>query len=168
MIGNCPNFILNTGETHQLTANVAPIDATDKTVIWSSSNSEVASVDDNGVITAKSQGSVKITITTSNGAYTNTCNIGVMGTTVGAEYFETKNSVKIYPNPVSDKLYVEFSEMDMNREILIYDNIGQLIFRQNAYKLKKQININKLNWKGILAVQIKSGKKHSVHKVCVL
>lgn len=30
MIGNCPNFISNTGDTHQLTANVAPIDATNK------------------------------------------------------------------------------------------------------------------------------------------
>ena len=167
MIGNCPNFILNAGDTHQLTANVAPFDATDKNVIWSSSNSEVATVDDNGLISAKSQGSVKITITTNDGAYTNTCNIGVMGTTSANENYQISNPVKIYPNPASHRLYLEFLTMDMNREIKIFDSRGQIIYRENACGLLKQIDIKKLKTTGVLAVQINSGQNCSVHKIFV-
>ena len=50
------------GGTEQLTATVLPVDTTDKTV-WSSSNEEVATVDENGVVTPKAQGTATITAT---------------------------------------------------------------------------------------------------------
>ena len=43
---------LEEGETLTLTATVTPDDAADKTVTWSSSKPEIASVDENGVVTA--------------------------------------------------------------------------------------------------------------------
>ena len=59
------------GETVQLTATVMPENATDKTVTWSSLNSTVASVDQNGLVTAKAKGSTTITAATVNGLTTN-------------------------------------------------------------------------------------------------
>lgn len=58
---NMESAQLNIGETLQLEATVLPEDATDKTVIWNSSNEEVASVTENGLVTAISQGSATIT-----------------------------------------------------------------------------------------------------------
>ena len=49
--------------TLQLTATVTPDYATDKTVTWSTSDAEVATVDQNGLITAKTPGNVTITAT---------------------------------------------------------------------------------------------------------
>lgn len=49
------------GETLSLEATVKPSDATDKTVIWSSSNSYIAEVDQTGKVVAKNGGSVSIT-----------------------------------------------------------------------------------------------------------
>lgn len=54
------------GETLQLTATVSPSDAVDKTVTWMSDNTNVATVDNNGLITAKSSGTANIIATTSN------------------------------------------------------------------------------------------------------
>ncbi len=63
--------------TQQLTASVAPSNATNKSVIWSSDNTEVATVDSNGLVTALAAGSATITVTTQDGAKTASCNITV-------------------------------------------------------------------------------------------
>ena len=59
---------LTEGETTTLTATVLPENTTDsKSVSWSSSNSEVATVDANGTVTAKRAGTAVITATSTNG-----------------------------------------------------------------------------------------------------
>jgi M6 family metalloprotease-like protein len=56
------------GNTHKLTATVLPENTTDsKSVSWSSNNEAVATVSEDGTITAKSAGTAIITATSSNG-----------------------------------------------------------------------------------------------------
>lgn len=50
------------GETFQLTCSVAPLNAFEKKVKWSSENTEIASVTQDGIVTAKGAGSAKITV----------------------------------------------------------------------------------------------------------
>ena len=64
------------GETLTLTATVAPSNATNKSVTWSSSNNTVATVAD-GVVTAKADGTATITVTTDDGKNTATCTVSV-------------------------------------------------------------------------------------------
>ena len=64
-------------ETGTLTAAVEPADATDQSVTWSSSNSTVAEVDNGGKVTAKSAGTVTITVKTTDGSFTDTCTVTV-------------------------------------------------------------------------------------------
>ena len=56
---------LEVGETYKLNATVLPSNATDKTLIWSSSDSDVASVSD-GLITARKEGKAEITAKSGN------------------------------------------------------------------------------------------------------
>lgn len=49
------------GRTTQVTATVQPANATEKTIQWSSSNPSVATVSDNGLVTAIAGGSATIT-----------------------------------------------------------------------------------------------------------
>lgn len=64
-------------ETSILTAIVNPSNATNKTVTWSSSNAAVATVDNTGKVTAKTEGTAIITVTTENGSYTAKCTVTV-------------------------------------------------------------------------------------------
>ena len=69
---------LNVGDTLTLIANVAPDDATNKNVTWSTSDSSVATVDSNGKVTAKGAGSATITATAIDGSgYNATCSVTV-------------------------------------------------------------------------------------------
>lgn len=61
-----------------LVATVAPEDAADRNVTWSSSNEDVATVDAEGKVTAKSVGTAVITATTTVGNYTATATVYVV------------------------------------------------------------------------------------------
>ena len=63
------------GENDSITATISPRNATDKSIVWHSSNSEIAEVD-NGAITAKGKGNATITASTSNGKVA-TCQVFV-------------------------------------------------------------------------------------------
>ena len=69
---------LKEGEEVSLTATVKPGNATNKNVIWSSSNETVASVTD-GKVSALKSGETTITVTTEDGAKTAECKITVKG-----------------------------------------------------------------------------------------
>lgn len=66
---------LNAGESAQLTATVSPSNATNKSVTWSASNSNVSV--SGGKVTAKIAGSAIVTVTTADGGYTAQCNITI-------------------------------------------------------------------------------------------
>ncbi len=65
------------GEESSLIATIAPSDASNKTFTWSSSNSQVATVDDNGKVKAIAPGTATITATTADGGKTATCVVSV-------------------------------------------------------------------------------------------
>ena len=71
------------GETKQLTATVTPSTADNKSVTWSSSNTNVATVNSSGLVTAKGGGSATITATTKDGTNKkDTCSVTVTYPTV--------------------------------------------------------------------------------------
>ena len=62
------------GETATLVATVVPDDAADKTVTWETSDATVATVVD-GVVTAVAEGTAAITVKTTDGEFTATCDV---------------------------------------------------------------------------------------------
>ena len=73
---NYSNISLNEGESLTLKATVLPKDATVKTVTWSSSDTGIATVDQNGTVQAVKQGSA--TILAQAGDKQATCNVTVI------------------------------------------------------------------------------------------
>lgn len=71
---------LKVGETGKLSATVWPDSAADKSITWSSSNTDVASVISNGTVTAKKAGTAVITATAVNGKNAS-CTVTVTGGT---------------------------------------------------------------------------------------
>ena len=75
---NKSSLTLQVGESEGLLAAVLPDDATNKQVVWTSSNSSVASVSQNGAVTALKVGTAVITVTTADGGFTATCAVTVV------------------------------------------------------------------------------------------
>ncbi|TDO82844.1 putative secreted protein (Por secretion system target) [Flavobacterium chryseum] len=80
---------LAVGATQQLTPTVLPSNATNKAVSYSSNNTAVATVNASGLVTAISNGTATITVTTADGNKTSTAAITV--TTATGNYFTIKN-----------------------------------------------------------------------------
>jgi len=71
------DFDIVIGDTRKLTTTVVPDTVSNKNVTWSSSNTDVLTVDKNGNVSAKTSGDVVITITASNG-FTKKLNVKVI------------------------------------------------------------------------------------------
>lgn len=66
---------LEVEDTLALVATVNPTNATNKTITWTSSNEDFATVDENGVVTAVATGSTTITAKTNEGNFSVACTI---------------------------------------------------------------------------------------------
>ena len=69
---------LGKGSSDKLTATVLPENAMYKTLTWSSSNSAVATVDENGIVTGVAEGFTTITATSDDGGLTAKCLVEVL------------------------------------------------------------------------------------------
>jgi hypothetical protein len=86
------------GGTHKLSVTITPGYATYKKVTWSSDNESVATVSSQGTVTAVSEGTAIITVTTVSGNKTDTITI-----TVSKIYNQTKNtSYETIQNAIDD------------------------------------------------------------------
>ena len=75
---------LVTGASESLVATISPSNATNKDVEWTSSNTNVATVDTTGKVTGVSAGSATITVKTKDGAKVATCNVTVKNPVISA------------------------------------------------------------------------------------
>lgn len=67
------------GSTAQLTATVAPANASNKAVVWNSTNAAVASVNSSGLVTGVAEGTANVSALTNDGGFTDTSAITVGG-----------------------------------------------------------------------------------------
>ncbi|OPJ65072.1 Ig-like domain-containing protein [Clostridium oryzae] len=81
---NCNSLNLNLGYNIKLETTVLPSNATTKAVVWTSSDTKVATVSQDGTITGVSKGAAYIIAKTVDGGYTATCliNVGTSDTQV--------------------------------------------------------------------------------------
>lgn len=89
-------------ETFQLIATIFPANATERAVIWSSSNDKIASVDESGLVHAVSVGTAEISVTTKDGGKIAVCNV-----VVGEKSDDLPEvSPEITPEPIATDLPV--------------------------------------------------------------
>lgn len=90
---NKASLTLYVGETESLAATVAPEDASDKSVVWSSGNSAVASVS-NGKVTANKPGSAVIKVVTNDLSKEAACTVTVKRHAESVEL--SQKEIKLY------------------------------------------------------------------------
>lgn len=78
------NISLNVGESRKLSATVLPTNADNKSLVWSSSNSEVVTIDENGEIEALQAGNAYIkVVSVDNPSALDSCMVSVVQPTTG-------------------------------------------------------------------------------------
>ncbi len=78
-------IVINGGSV-KLFATVYPLNATDQTVVWESSNLNVCVVDNTGLVSSVGVGQCNITVTTNDGGFTNNAVVAVQSVQSGAMY----------------------------------------------------------------------------------
>ena len=115
-------FELMEGQTQQLTVSVTPLNATDLTVSFSTSDANIATVSADGLVTAKSQGRAVVTVVTTDGNYMASADISVTRPLNVRD--KTSQQVWLTPNPTKGIVIIN-GEVDYYR-ILLYDQAGKM------------------------------------------
>jgi uncharacterized protein YjdB len=125
---NKKTLSIQLSQTETLVATVMPLDATNKTIVWSSSNSSIATVSQSGIITPVAVGQTNIIATASNGK-ADTCvvtilhnpisTIGFSQTTVNVSEGATVNLFQLLVTQPSNAFIqsVVWSELSSNASI---------------------------------------------------
>ena len=111
------NTTLQKGERKQLQVTISPEEASDHKVIYSSSNANVATIDDKGVIHALTSGTTTITVKAQENSVQNSIEINVFSPVTGISIDQTE----IYM-PVGDnfKINAYIEPEDANNPNIIY------------------------------------------------
>lgn len=137
---NTNSVAMDEGETCQLIATVSPNNATDKSLSWSTDDNSVATVSNNGIVTAISGGTAEITVKTSNGK-TAKCQVNVHQkimptsievlpvrlTLVKGNYYDLNS--KVLPANAEDKTIMWTSN---NSSAVSVDNDGRVTAKKSG------------------------------------
>lgn len=119
---------LEKGVSEKLTATIEPENVTNNQLVWTSSNNNVATVDNQGKVTAVSDGSATITVTTLEGNKTHSCIVTVKPDELivvlkdGSEYEMTKEDETLYIENIEQNTKIEdvLKDIETNGELKIY------------------------------------------------
>ena len=147
---NRSSLTMEATDTFQLQASVYPSNAADQRVQWTSSDPTVASVDENGLVTALKKGTSTVTAAALDGSgVTRTCQVTVSNTAYICtqpeqmesphDYPDSCTDVWLYTSPGAQKLYVTFDERTRMEDgfdyLYIYDGNGQQIGKYTGTEL---------------------------------
>ncbi len=141
---------MDAGNTESLNVTIFPDNASNKNIIWTSSDPAIASVDKNGLVYAKTEGTATITATSEQGEKTATCRVTVSGNIeMGIDDMSLDVNVYIHNN----NLYVNTPVQEV---VTVFTTAGQQIARK-----EKQADLDMLELpiaiKQILIIKGNSG-----------
>ena len=123
-----------------LTAKVKPKNTTNKTVLWSTNNTEVATVDSKGNITAKGLGSCTIIAKTYDGAYSAECKVTVftpvssLKLNVKSTYINVGEKVTLIPTIKPSNAYFKTVKWSSNNnDVATVNAEGEITAKSPGY-----------------------------------
>lgn len=144
---------MESGDTMKLNATVLPEHADDKTVAWSSSDESVATVDQDGTVTAESAG--EAVITARSGDKSDTCNIVVSATPRVGDFYYSDGTFSPTLNPNKTVIGVIFWTGDataqdatlkadhpdcVNGLVVALDGEAQSAWQSNAGEYNREVS----------------------------
>ena len=128
---NSTSITLKNIRNYKLTATVSPSNASNKTITWTSSNSNVARVDVNGNVTAVNAGTATITAKSNNGK-TTTCKVTVINpASVAVSSVGLKSSTTIVKGK-TEKLTATVSPSNASNKAVTWTSSNSNVARVDA------------------------------------
>jgi len=122
------------GSGEKLTATVSPYDATNKAVIWGSSNSNIAAVED-GMVSPVSEGTANITVTTANGMFTATCivtvSLGAGGAVAVTGVTLDRNTLDMIVGGATERLIAAINPSTATNKAVAWDSSNSAVATVN-------------------------------------
>ena len=147
--------LINTeGGALQVIPVIEPENAEDKTVSWSVSDTNLASISSNGLITAKQDGRVVVTCITNDGGLSASISISISGQPTGVIDYSLAR-LKVYPVPAENILLIENDHRVLFYEITNAE--GKILKIVNNPGLKTEVNIMSLD-RGVYFIRAQSNK----------
>lgn len=135
-----PNSISQNGGQIQSTTIITPTDATNQKINWSVNDTIKASIDSTGLLRAKTNGTVIITASSSDGSnVTATKSISITNQGAGINENDPGLFVYVFPNPASQSLSVSLQGNYSGVQFEFFDAKGQLIKNIQFDKINEQL-----------------------------
>jgi uncharacterized protein YjdB len=158
---------LNRYLTKQLEAIIEPSDATNDTVIWTSSDETIATVDSTGLVTGVKSGTATITATTTDGGKIATCVVTVLpGLSVLLS--DKGTQLMVYPNPLKNGLLnIDLNEQTDDAYLIIFNAKGQLVY-SCLIRSNETVQIEYKTFKpGLYLIKVSNNEMNRVRKILV-
>jgi len=116
------------GATISLNVSVLPNTANNKQILWSLSDTNLATISQTGMLTAKANGTVIVTATAADGGGAKaTKTITISNQNVGINEASLNNQITVYPNPASNTLTILTNNNLTIQQLQLFDITGKLI-----------------------------------------
>lgn len=117
---------MKVGETYHLTAKVSPEDATDKSVVWKSEDESIATVDQEGLVTAVKGGS-KTMITATSGDFSASCSVTIEKEVIPVEGISLDKEIIEMAVGSSYRLNATITPSDATDKTIIWESSDETI-----------------------------------------
>jgi hypothetical protein len=128
-----------------LTAEVLPLNATNKALTWLCSPDSIATIDQNGTITIIKTGVVTITAQSMDGSLVNTSKVIsiVSDSTTSLIEREMHLYLAIHPTPTSDFIQISTNSV-LEGKVKVYDMVGKICYENQFLSQQNQFNLSAL------------------------
>ncbi|MGB7527884.1 Ig-like domain-containing protein [Sphingobacterium cellulitidis] len=151
---------ISVGNTFKLIAKVAPEDAHNKALTWSSSNTTIATVDQNGNVIGKKEGEVIITVKSNDGNVSASAKIKVFTIKVSKiTLSETQGSMEVGH---TYSLFADVGPVEAHNKGVVWSSNNTTIATvdQNGTVFAKK--------EGTVVITVKSAENPNIHATCTL
>lgn len=127
------------GDTEELMATVMPENATDKGIEWKSSDESVATVSQNGLVTALKEGPAVITVITNDGGFEATCEVTVNKKVIPVSEVELNKIELTLDEGKEEKLVVTVKPDDATDKSVVWESSNETVVTVDQNGLVKAV-----------------------------
>ena len=149
---------IEAGKTYSLKAEISPQQASNKSVVWKSSDDNIASVNENGVVTGVSSGETYVTVTSEDGGKYASCKVVVRKSTISGCRIVFEDSLQVYDGTPKTPAVSVFDDnlqltqgvnFEVSYEENVYAGIGTVVITgignyegltRKGFTIKKAVN----------------------------